>query len=178
MTNILGYGELMLRHTPVDSYITTNGSKEFKTNFGGSESNSLCFLASKGHNCTFLSAFPKNDLGLKSIKFLENNNVKPKIIFDDNDDVYIIHIVNNMYGCEKILKESLKNYEINRYEIINYDKPILSIGNYKLDELLNIANLIGVSNYNESDKKLTKQELNSLLVLMKALNSIEHRLSK
>ena len=70
MTNILGYGELMLRHTPVDSYITTNRSKEFKTNFGGSESNSLCFLASKGHNCTFLSAFPKNDLGLKSIKFL------------------------------------------------------------------------------------------------------------
>ncbi len=87
------------------------------------------------------------------------NNLYHKIIFDDNDDVYIIHIVNNMYGCEKILKESLKNYEINRYEIINYDKPILSIGNYKLDELLNIANLIGVSNYNESDKKLTKQEL-------------------
>ena len=84
MTNILGYGELMLRHTPVDSYITTNRSKEFKTNFGGSESNSLCFLASKGHNCTFLSAFPKNDLGLKSIKFLENHNVKPKVMFDDN----------------------------------------------------------------------------------------------
>ena len=84
MTNILGYGELMLRHTPVYNPLTINSSRQFKTNFGGSESNSLCFLASKGHNCTFLSAFPKNELGLKSKKFLENYKVKPKIIFDDN----------------------------------------------------------------------------------------------
>ena len=84
MINILGYGELMLRHTPVDGHLITNRSKEFKTNFGGSESNSLCFLASKGHDCTFLSAFPKNELGLKSKQFLEEYNVKTKIIFDDN----------------------------------------------------------------------------------------------
>ena len=84
MTNILGYGELMLRHTPMDSPLKGNISQEFKTNFGGSESNSLCFLASKGHQCTFLSAFPKNELGLKSKQFLEEHNVKPKIIFDDN----------------------------------------------------------------------------------------------
>ncbi len=84
MTNILGYGELMLRHTPMDSHVISNRSQEFKTNFGGSESNSLCFLASKGHDCTFLSAFPKNELGLKSKKFLENHNVKADVIFDDN----------------------------------------------------------------------------------------------
>jgi len=84
MTNILGYGELMLRHTPVDIHSTKNRSQEFKTNFGGSESNSLCFLAGKGHICSFLSAFPKNELGLKSKQFLEEHNVKPKIIFDDN----------------------------------------------------------------------------------------------
>ena len=84
MTNILGYGELMLRHTPVDIPSIKNRSQEFKTNFGGSESNSLCFLASKGHTCTFLSAFPKNELGLKSKQFLEEHDVKPKIIFDDN----------------------------------------------------------------------------------------------
>ena len=81
MTKILGYGELMLRHTPMDSPLKGNISKEFKTNFGGSESNSLCFLASKGHQCTFLSAFPKNELGLKSKQFLKEHNVKPKIIF-------------------------------------------------------------------------------------------------
>ena len=84
MTKILGYGELMLRHTPVDSPLKRSISQEFKTNFGGSESNSLCFLASKGHQCTFLSAFPTNELGLKSKQFLEEHNVKPNIIFDDN----------------------------------------------------------------------------------------------
>ena len=70
MTNILGYGEFMLRHTPVDNLLKKSISQEFKTNFGGSESNSLCFLASKGHQCTFLSAFPRNELGLKSKQFL------------------------------------------------------------------------------------------------------------
>ena len=34
MTNILGYGELMLRHTPMDSPLKGNISQEFKTNFG------------------------------------------------------------------------------------------------------------------------------------------------
>ena len=84
MTKILGYGELMLRHTPVDSPLKRSISQKFKTNFGGSESNSLCFLASKGHQCTFLSAFPTNEQGLKSKQFLEEHNVKPNIIFDDN----------------------------------------------------------------------------------------------
>ena len=59
MTNILGYGELMLRHTPMDSPLKGNISQEFKTNFGGSESNSLCFLASKGHQCTFFVCISK-----------------------------------------------------------------------------------------------------------------------
>ena len=141
MTNILGYGELMLRHTPVDNLLTSNSSQQFKTNFGGSESNSLCFLASKGHNCTFLSAFPKNELGLKSKKFLENYKVKPKIIFDDNrlGVYYTIPGKNNnlskiVYQREDssfskfILSESLINKLIKdiSYIIISGISPALS----------------------------------------------------
>ncbi len=141
MTNILGYGELMLRHTPVDSPLMSNASQQFKTNFGGSESNSLCFLASKGHNCTFLSAFPKNELGLKSKKFLENHNVKPKIIFDDNKlGVYytipgknnnlskIIYKRKDSSFSKFILSESLINEIIKdiSYIIISGISPALS----------------------------------------------------
>ena len=114
MTNILGYGELMLRHTPMDGHLTINGSQEFKTNFGGSESNSLCFLASKGHDCTFLSAFPKNELGLKSKKFLENHNVKPEVIFDDNRLGLYYTIPGKNNNLSKIVYER-KNSSFSKY---------------------------------------------------------------
>ena len=135
MTKILGYGELMLRHTPVDSPLKRSISQKFKTNFGGSESNSLCFLASKGHKCTFLSAFPKNELGLKSKQFLEEHNVKPKIIFDDNKLGIYYTIPGKNNNLSKIVYErkdsSFSKYMLNESlinEIINDVSHVLISG--------------------------------------------------
>ena len=131
MTNILGYGELMLRHTPMDSPLKGNISQEFKTNFGGSESNSLCFLASKGHQCTFLSAFPKNELGLKSKQFLEEHNVKPKIIFDDNKLGVYYTIPGKNNNLSKIIYErkdsSFSKYILNELFINEIIKDVSHI---------------------------------------------------
>ena len=90
-----------------------------------------------------------------------NENMFHKINFNENDDVYIIHVVNNIYGCEKINSEDLTKYEINRYFIENYDKPIRSIGNFKIDDLIKIANILDISLYDENNKKLNKEKLYS-----------------
>ena len=74
MTNILGYGELMLRHTPIDSNITTNRSKEFKTNFGGSESNSLCFLGGINSNNIKVYLKHNNIVGI-GLSWIANENL-------------------------------------------------------------------------------------------------------
>jgi hypothetical protein len=97
------------------------------------------------------------------------DNMYHKILFDDTSDVYIIHIVNNIYGCERINVNELSNYETNRYEIKNYDKPITSVASFKVDELMKVAEMLGISSKDESDKKLNKQEL-YLLVATKVNN--------
>ena len=88
-------------------------------------------------------------------------NMFHKIIFNEVENTYIIHIVNNIYGCEKISYQDLGKYEINRYFIENYDKPIISIGNFKVDDLINIANILNISLYDENNKKLNKEKLYS-----------------
>ena len=132
MTKILGYGELMLRFTPKDNLSENNNSEDFKTNFGGSESNSLCFLASKGFDCTFLSAFPNNELGLRSKQFLHDYNVKTNISLD-----------NNRLGVYYTIPG--KNNNLTK---IAYDRDNSSFSKYKLpenvinDSLKDISHLI------------------------------------
>lgn len=87
------------------------------------------------------------------------NNMFHKIISDDASEVYIIHIINGLYGCEKINMDELKNYEMNRFEIANYDKPILSVGSFKVDELIDIAKMLDVPFDDIHGKKLNKRDL-------------------
>ncbi len=87
------------------------------------------------------------------------DNMYHKIIFDDSNEVYIIHVVNSMYGCEKINFEDVKNYEMNRYHIENYDKPIKCAGAFKVDELQNFAKILNI----EVNTKVKKQELYQLV---------------
>lgn len=87
------------------------------------------------------------------------NNMYHKIIFEGTEDVYIIHIVNSLYGCERISLEDLKNFETNRYKIDNYDKPISCIGAFKVDELVEIATSLDIDVNDENGKKMSKQNL-------------------
>lgn len=97
---------------------------------------------------------------LNNISFIIiKDNMYHKIIFDDCNDIYIIHVVNNMYGCERITKTDLSNYEINRYEVVNYDKPISCIGSFNSEQLIDVAKKLDISNIKDDGKKMTKQEL-------------------
>jgi len=87
------------------------------------------------------------------------DNMYHKILFDDSNEVYIIHVVNSMYGCEKINMDDVKNYEMNRYHIENYDKPIKCAGSFKVDELRDLAKTLNV----EIDDKMKKQDLYQLV---------------
>ena len=64
MSKIIGYGELMLRLTPISENSDKKNIVNYSSTFAGCEANSLIFLARRGHDCEFLSAFPKNELGL------------------------------------------------------------------------------------------------------------------
>ena len=90
---------------------------------------------------------------------LIKDNMYHKMINDDNEDVYIIHYINSMYGCEKINICDTENYEKNRYYIQYFDKPISSIGFYKLEDLSEIANTLDISLTDDNNKKLKKGEL-------------------
>ena len=59
---------------------------------------------------------------------------------DDLDNYSIIHKIGEDYVYEYMPRpEILNNYIENKYEITNYEKPIKSVGSYKLPELKEIA---------------------------------------
>ena len=84
MNKILGYGELMLRLTPSTDNSPNRNITNYSSTFAGCEANSLIFLAKRGHDCEFLSAFPKNELGMMAKQFLDSNKVKCMVNLDDN----------------------------------------------------------------------------------------------
>ena len=84
MGRIVGYGELILRLSPENYDFLSTFSEKLLSTFGGSEANSLSFLARRGYNCEFLSSFPNNELGNKAISFLNSHGVKVNANIDYN----------------------------------------------------------------------------------------------
>ena len=82
-------------------------------------------------------------------------NMYHKIQFPDTEQVFIIHVVNNIYGCESISINELEKYELNRFNIENYDKPLKCIGSFKIDELKELAKKLNI----EINNKINKPEL-------------------
>ena len=94
MNKILGFGELMLRLTPSKHYDLISETNDFSASFGGAEANVIIDLASRGHNCEFLTAFPENEIGKKAISYLKNYGVDTSNILFDNERLgkyYIEH---------------------------------------------------------------------------------------
>lgn len=82
-----------------------------------------------------------------------------KIAFEDTKETYLIHVVNGFYGCEQVSYEDMNAIVQNRYEVSHIDKPITSIGSFKMDDVVSIANILRIDLHEESGKKRTKQEL-------------------
>ena len=73
--HILGYGELLLRLTPLIRGQMLEQSQSLSMSFAGAEANILCDLSNLGHDTNFISAFPDNPIGKSALKYLRSFGV-------------------------------------------------------------------------------------------------------
>ena len=136
----------------VEDDLTNNEKISFKTFHG------LCVLYLVNvliirDNNTYCVLCTNNDekvINLQNYKILKISNVKMSAQFNNYD----IELVNNDF-TEEDLQQILKSY----YVIENIEKPLKAFSNYKLDDLVNIAEKLNINIYDENAKKKKKQEL-------------------
>ncbi|MBR4002770.1 MAG: sugar kinase [Clostridia bacterium] len=76
---IVAFGEIMLRLTPPD-YTTIAQARSFVANYGGGEANVLVSLSHLGHETSFLTKLPDNQLGDSAVKHLNSHGVNTSLI--------------------------------------------------------------------------------------------------
>ena len=136
----------------VEDDLTNNEKISFKT------FHALCVLYLVNvilirDNNTYCILCTNNDekvINLQNYKLLKISNVKMSSEFNNFD----IELVNN-----SITEEELQNILKSYYNIENIEKPLKAFSNYKLDDLVNIAEKLSINIYDEATKKKKKQEL-------------------
>ena len=100
-----------------------------------------------------------------SDEFTELEN--EEIVSEDNDkykNVNVIHKTNsNNYALEIDGYMMISNYIKTKYKIDNLEKPIKSIGNYKVDELKQFMKYFKLPIVDENGKNLTKPKLYDII---------------
>ena len=136
----------------VEDDLTNNEKISFKTFYG------LCVLYLVNvivirDNNTYCILCTNNDekvINLQNYKLIKISNVKMSSEFNNFD----IELVDNSF-TEEDLQKILKTY----YNIENIEKPLKAFSNYKLSDLVNIAEKLSINIYDEHAKKKKKQEL-------------------
>ena len=135
----------------VEDDLTNNEKISFKT------FHALCVLYLVNvllirDNNTYCILCTNNDekvINLQNYKLLQISNVKMSPGFNNFD----IELINTL--TEEELQKILNSY----YNIENIDKPLKGFSNYKLDDLVSIAEKLNINIYDEHSKKKKKQEL-------------------
>lgn len=136
----------------VEDDLTNNEKISFKT------FHALCVLYLVNvilirDNNTYCILCTNNDekvINLENYKLLKISNVKMSSEFNNFD----IELVNN-----SITEEELQTILTSYYAIENIEKPLKAFSNYKLDDLVSIAEKLSINVYDEATKKKKKQEL-------------------
>lgn len=113
---------------------------------------------------------PKTFLTLCAIENINIIYVSKKTYYElfvnDSNIVYIVHELQcqskyyNKYGFEIACDDSLNNIKTTHYQINNVDKPIKSASAYKVQDLINICNKLGINTTNtDTGKNKTKNDL-------------------
>ena len=100
--------------------------------------------------CVLCTNSDEKVINLQNYKVIKISNVKLSAQFNNFD----IELVSNSF-TETELQNILKSY----YVIENIEKPLKAFSNYKLDDLVNIAEKLNINIYDEHTKKKKKQEL-------------------
>ena len=84
---------------------------------------------------------------------------------DDDEGFSLINIKEDKFTCEKNINETKIN-EIKQtyYYVENPKKPLKAIGNYKVDELIELCKLFKLTYYDENHKNLKKTKLYELVI--------------
>lgn len=141
-----------IQKSTVEDDLTNNEKISFKT------FHALCVLYLVNvilirDNNTYCVLCTNNDekvINLQNYKLLKITNVKMSSEFNNFD----IELVNNS-TTEEELQKIVKSY----YAIENIEKPLKAFSNYKLDDLVSLAEKLNINIYDESTKKKKKQEL-------------------
>ncbi len=81
---IVGYGELLLRLSPIEHGNLIEQTASLKMEFAGAEANIIADLALLGHATSFTTALPNNPVGRSANQFLQKNGIKThNIIWDE-----------------------------------------------------------------------------------------------
>uniref|UniRef100_A0A6C0EPY4 Uncharacterized protein n=1 Tax=viral metagenome TaxID=1070528 RepID=A0A6C0EPY4_9ZZZZ len=86
-----------------------------------------------------------------------------ELIMNDTDDLHIIYLLdkdkgNYGYELSTITKSDIKKSQL--YKLDNIDKPVKSISSYKVQELVDICNKLGIEiTNNDTNKSKSKKDL-------------------
>jgi len=144
--------DFKIQKSAVEDDLTNNEKISFKT------FHALCVLylvnviliRDNNTYCVLCTNSDEKVINLQNYKVLKITNVKMSLEFNNFD----IELVNNSITEEEFQK-ILKSY----YVIENIEKPLKAFSNYKLDDLVSIAEKLNINIYDEHAKKKKKQEL-------------------
>lgn len=101
-----------------------------------------------------------------NIHFIKNKTCYTHLMNDSTDVFVIFYLDKDRYAFQKINKTDLSNYTEMYYQLDNIDKPIKSMASYKVQELVDICNKLGIETIRTDTKKTkTKPELYESIVL-------------
>ena len=89
---ITGFGEILLRLTPVQAHDRLLQTPALSVGYAGAESNVLCNLAHWGHEAAFVSRLPEHDWGTGALRFLQTQGVDTRGIQRGGDRIGTYYI--------------------------------------------------------------------------------------
>ena len=143
--------DFKIQKSTVEDDLTNNEKISFKTFHALCVLHLVNVILIRDNNtyCVLCSNNDEKVINLQNYKLLKITNVKMSSLFNNFD----IELVNST--TEEELQKILKSY----YAIENIEKPLKAFSNYKLDDLVSIAEKLNITIYDETSKKKKKQEL-------------------
>lgn len=110
---IVAFGEIMLRLTPPD-YTTISQARNYVANYGGGEANVLVSLSHLGHNTSFLTKLPDNQLGDAAVKHLKGHGVDTSYIARGSSNIGMYFVETGFGGRPSKVVYNRKHSSVTR----------------------------------------------------------------
>lgn len=93
------------------------------------------------------------------------NNIYYNFLNDDDEPTTVIYIKSNKFTCEKNINEHKMNEIKNNFYLVdNPKKPLKAVGNYKVDDLIQLCKLFKIIYYDEHHKNFKKNKIYELVL--------------